>query len=1236
MTGWKKMKSKISSSPFGPNFPDYIAGCEDPLIADVDATFATIPVITGHCPVAWRKAMDVMIPKKADSILVEKLRIIVLFHALFNMTNKKLGREMIYHAETLGLIPQEAYGSRKSHRAIECGLNKVLTADLSRQRRSALSICSNDAVSCYDRILHSVASLCMQRLGVPQQSCHLLFGTLEHIQHFVRTTYGDSSSNYCGVRIRPLQGVGQGNGAGPAIWLVITIPLINMLRAEGYGFRFMSAISGESGFFVCYTFVDDTDLVHSTPISAQLIPEMQHMLDHWEGGLRATGGAINAAKSYWYAFDFRWNGKKWCYSTSSDLPGNLSISMNHQREFLQRLEPSEARETLGLWIALDGNQTSQFTALVEKANTWAARIQAGRLNFAECWISLKSGILKSLEYPLMATSLSRAQCQAIMKPLIKAGLPGIHIARNLPLVVRHGPISSQGLQIPDLWILQGIHKLWAYLRHGDQMTITGSLIRASFEQATLEVGINNLLTHSYRRYGRLLTPCHLANLWSFLDQSQLTLCSRGPLISGHCQGDLLLMEFFGSHSSVSLSDLTAINSCRQWFQALRLSDIVSGDGLFILDSYWDGSSEVLINKKFGWPQKTVRPTTSHWRVWRKCLSLLCFNGTKKLLSPLGPWTCTPIESGHNWFYDSSSDRVFHGESPHYQIFSRLAHRRLRRNRYILTELREPDLPPTAKRTVVVPISPNVAIPTGGRSSLTSQSSDVSSPASWATQYISSPSDASSIIAGISQGTAIGVCDGSFKDSMGTSAFCLQATDASPVRILGCNLIPGHPQDLTPYRSELGGIYGLVKLVHDVVTKHAILSGSITVACDCKSALHSVFESSTDNPSQPDFDLIHDIRQFIQESPLQWKWQHIYGHQDSVSSYHQLNPTAQLNVQMDLLAKQFWQTHRNTYTPYYADSPFAWTIWSRGTRFSCWNVDKLYDTVMSPPIQQYWRTRHGIPPATPIDWDSASAALQATDLYHKLMIPKWLSGFMPTGKVLVRRGLSSSDACPRCGRPEDTQHILLCPSTSAQTRWKVNLKHFHDWMVSVHTMPEISRAIIYHLRIWHDNESAAPLTPSSPTLGAAFDDQTDIGWNGFLMGFLSIYWQQAQADHYARIGSRQSARRWTISIIRKGWSISWDMWDHRCSVRQSPLDQHEAEEHVSINAIIRNEFCQGTTGWRLQDRRWFHRTFPLLIQETLTYKRQWVSHVETIRSRNLRRSSSTEDRQRACFRRFFSR
>ena len=344
------MKSKISSSPFGPLFADYIAGCDDPVIAAVDATFATIPMLTGYCPPAWRKALDVMIPKKSDSVAVEKLRIIILFHALYNMFNKGIGRSMLEHAEKFNLIPQEIYGSRRGHRAIECGLNKILTADVSRQSRVPLALCSsNDAVSCYDRIIHSVASLCMQRLGVSSSQCHLLLGTLQQVEHYVRTSYGDSASNYCGIRLRPLQGIGQGNGAGPAIRLVITIPLINMLRQEGFGFHHLSAISGTDCDFVCYTFVDDTDLVHSTTVSSALIEGLQSMLSLWEGGLLATSGALSDSKSYWYAFDYKWTGKKWVYTTSTDLPGSLRLSgpRGPQSVLLSRLEPDEARETLG-------------------------------------------------------------------------------------------------------------------------------------------------------------------------------------------------------------------------------------------------------------------------------------------------------------------------------------------------------------------------------------------------------------------------------------------------------------------------------------------------------------------------------------------------------------------------------------------------------------------------------------------------------------------------------------------------------------------------------------------------------------------------------------------------------------------------------------------------------------------------------------------------------------------------
>jgi hypothetical protein len=102
---WKHMKPNMSSSPYGPSFVDYIASSRNDQISAFDATMANIPYATGYNPKAWTQMTDVLIPKKSHSLLVEKLRIIVLFHAMFNMNNKRIGREMVTNAERLKQIP---------------------------------------------------------------------------------------------------------------------------------------------------------------------------------------------------------------------------------------------------------------------------------------------------------------------------------------------------------------------------------------------------------------------------------------------------------------------------------------------------------------------------------------------------------------------------------------------------------------------------------------------------------------------------------------------------------------------------------------------------------------------------------------------------------------------------------------------------------------------------------------------------------------------------------------------------------------------------------------------------------------------------------------------------------------------------------------------------------------------------------------------------------------------------
>jgi hypothetical protein len=93
-----------------------------------------------------------------------------------------------------------------------------------------------------------------------------------------------------------MQGVYQGNGAGPVIWAVVSSPVLQILRQEGYEAYFKAAISGEQIRLVGYAFVDDTDLIQTgTTIDAtfdDVFQLAQAELSRWEALIRATGGAL--------------------------------------------------------------------------------------------------------------------------------------------------------------------------------------------------------------------------------------------------------------------------------------------------------------------------------------------------------------------------------------------------------------------------------------------------------------------------------------------------------------------------------------------------------------------------------------------------------------------------------------------------------------------------------------------------------------------------------------------------------------------------------------------------------------------------------------------------------------------------------------------------------------------------------------------------------------------------------
>jgi hypothetical protein len=65
--------------------------------------------------------------------------------------------------------------------------------------------------------------------------------------------------------------VGQGNGAEPAIWGVLSSPALDLIRALGLGVKITTAISQEGLHLAGFSFVDDTDLAQTASTATSVM-----------------------------------------------------------------------------------------------------------------------------------------------------------------------------------------------------------------------------------------------------------------------------------------------------------------------------------------------------------------------------------------------------------------------------------------------------------------------------------------------------------------------------------------------------------------------------------------------------------------------------------------------------------------------------------------------------------------------------------------------------------------------------------------------------------------------------------------------------------------------------------------------------------------------------------------------------------------------------------------------------
>ena len=258
----------------------------------------------------------------------------------------------------------------------------------------------------------------------------------------------------------------------------------------------------------------------------------------------------------------------------------------------------------------------------------------------DAWMAMRLTIMKKLEYPLPALTLSEEDCEYIMAPILTTGLPKAGICKSLPRSLLYGNIEHQGLGLDNLYVTMGMSQLVLLLDHTWKKSITGKLMRISMSSLKLELGLNGkLFSHDFQRYHHLCTNCWMKHIWSFMCNNSIEIDDDIEDFHLLRENDCLLTEKLANavnEGLITIAEWEVANRCRIFKKVISVADLASGDGytldLMALD---ESNGQVGRCRDLNWPVQG-EPKAGEWKIWRKAIiAACCKGGTKSLEFPVG-------------------------------------------------------------------------------------------------------------------------------------------------------------------------------------------------------------------------------------------------------------------------------------------------------------------------------------------------------------------------------------------------------------------------------------------------------------------------------------------------------------------------------------------------------------------------------------------------------------------------
>jgi hypothetical protein len=939
-----------------------------------------------------------------------------------------------------------------------------------------------------------------------------------------------------------------------------------------------------------------------------------------------TGGALRSDKSWWYLVEFVWHRGKWIPIDAGENLRLYADDVSGQRVQLTYLPCSQASEMLGVWMAPDGNSTQLVAALKEISIDWSSKFQANSTSATVAWTALHSTISARLKYPLPATTLSEKECTSIMHPTFKVALPKAGIASNVSTACRHGPLKSGGYGAISLFHYQGTSRTAALVEHCLRKTPTGKIINVCIEDLVLEIGFFNLLWQMPFQTYKQWTSDHswVYAICEYNHTHKINLHLEHSAFKPKRVHDKSIMELAATHFSTA-QELSAINRVRMFQGVVSIADITTADGHKLNDEFLCSQEFDGRRNDFLWPEKNHISGTDV-TTWRVAMEHF-FNGPDlSLTQPLGQCIIDKEQDWlSHWDWFITPDRTFAFR----QVRENHWRRHLRKpgtNRTFYTEFMDLTDRPTQlllRASVRCVNNSWVLLNTSINTSYSIRDSQpqvdhigcipyIRPQEDWFLQQLSSSATTDDLWTCILQGNALMVSDGSYypHEEVGACAWKI-FTPCLTQWIQAGGLVPGPRSQQSAYRSEVAGQTGLA-LFLQAIRLPPDITPTITTSCDGISALEKAqIRSDQIRQSFKHVDLLSIAAIAWETSQFSVTTKHVRGHQDNLN--RPLTNLEQVNCEMDTAAKQIALLHINRAHPHTSFTPShqgLGTITIRGNIVCSHVQSTLYTSILQHKFVAKIADKFGTVPATMenhTNWTAFGRARKVARFGVQKFISKWISGDIPSGVVMKKRGHRLLDHCPLCKAPaEHLLHILTCPNDDAKKFRLQQLTELSVWLQAEDTQQDIADLFISGLTSWFSDPNGYEPFHHAGTykMLQAINSQLEFSWFATLCGYISRHITTAQQYHYTSLGSRKTGNCWTKKLILKLWDILHNIWKFRNDAlhQETTLSQLSGIEH--LKQAIAQEHSTGVDSLPQVYRIYFSQTVDHLLNKPIAHLKQW--------------------------------